>query len=177
MSLRIVLPMPPALTLGMAGASYAQDPSPTQMRPAQMPAESKCDKLLRQAEIEMPSAVGMRVADAQSDIREARNSAIRGSTRRALRSSAVSWTPCTKAAEGVKPNQAGRNDALRAKLSPVRARHSGISRDASEVQPIAQGPRILRVADFPKLAHSALDAQQRDLPEPGRSLTISGRWR
>jgi hypothetical protein len=70
MSLRIVLPIA-ALTLGMV-AACAQDPSPTQMRLAQMPAEDECDQLLRQVEIEMPSAVGLRVAGAQSDIQEAR---------------------------------------------------------------------------------------------------------
>jgi hypothetical protein len=70
MSLRIVLPIT-ALTLGMV-ASCAQDPSPTQMRLAQMPAESECDLLLREIEIEMPSAVGLRVAGAESDIEEGR---------------------------------------------------------------------------------------------------------
>jgi hypothetical protein len=59
------------LTLGMVGGSYAQDPSSTEVRPAQAPAPSRCDALLNAVQIEMPSAVGMRVADAQSDIREA----------------------------------------------------------------------------------------------------------
>jgi hypothetical protein len=71
MSLRIVLPIA-ALTLGMVGGGCAQDPASTEVRPAQMPAESRCDELLREAEIEMPSAVGLRVAAAQSDISEAR---------------------------------------------------------------------------------------------------------
>jgi hypothetical protein len=71
MSLRLVLPAAAvALTLGMGSEIYAQDSSSTQVRPAQMPS-SRCDELLRQVQIEMPSAVGLRVAGAQSDIREA----------------------------------------------------------------------------------------------------------
>ena len=73
MALRFVLPVAAvALTLGMAGEIYAQGSSSTQVRPAQAPAPSRCDELLRQAEIEMPSAVGLRVAAAQSDLQEAR---------------------------------------------------------------------------------------------------------
>jgi hypothetical protein len=73
MSMRLVLPVAAlALTLGMAGESYAQGSSPTQVRPAQMPQSSECADLLRQVEIEMPSAVGLRVAAAESDIQEAR---------------------------------------------------------------------------------------------------------
>ena len=72
MSVRFVLPVAAvALTLGIAGGSYAQDPAPTQVRPAQMPQATECDELLRAVEIEMPGAVGLRVADAQKDIREA----------------------------------------------------------------------------------------------------------
>jgi hypothetical protein len=73
MPLRFVLPVAAAaLTLGMVGASYAQDPSSTEVRPAQMPAPSRCDELLQAVEIEMPNALGLRVADAQSDVQEAR---------------------------------------------------------------------------------------------------------
>jgi hypothetical protein len=73
MSVRFVLPVAAlALTLGMAGESYAQGSSSTQVRPAQMPQASECDELMQQVEIEMPSAVGLRVAAAQSDIEEAR---------------------------------------------------------------------------------------------------------
>ena len=72
MFVRFVLPVAAvALTLGMVGGSYAQDSSSTQVRPAQMPQQSRCDELLQAVEIEMPSAVGLRVADAQADIREA----------------------------------------------------------------------------------------------------------
>jgi hypothetical protein len=72
MALRLVLPVAAvALTLATAGDIYAQSSSSTQMRPAQAPAPSRCDALLNAVQIEMPSAVGMRVADAQSDIREA----------------------------------------------------------------------------------------------------------
>jgi hypothetical protein len=72
MALRLVLPVAAvALTLGMAGDIYAQSSSSTQVRPAQAPAPSRCDELMRAVQIEMPSAVGMRVAGAESDIREA----------------------------------------------------------------------------------------------------------
>jgi hypothetical protein len=60
-----------ALTLGMGSDGYAQSSSPTQVRPAQMPQASGCDELMRAVEIEMPSAVGLRVHDARDDIREA----------------------------------------------------------------------------------------------------------
>jgi hypothetical protein len=71
MSLRFVLPAAAvALTLGMGSEIYAQDSSSSQVRPAQMPS-SRCDELLREVQIELPNAVGLRVADAQSDIREA----------------------------------------------------------------------------------------------------------
>lgn len=72
MSVRFVLPVAAvALTLGIVGESYAQGSSSTQVRPAQMPQASECDELLRAVEIEMPGAVGLRVAAAQRDIREA----------------------------------------------------------------------------------------------------------
>jgi hypothetical protein len=73
MALRFALPVAAvALTLGMAGEIYAQSSSSTQMRPAQAPAPTRCDELLQQVEIEMPSTLGLRVAAAQSDIQEAR---------------------------------------------------------------------------------------------------------
>jgi hypothetical protein len=73
MALRLVLPVAAvALALGMAGEIYAQSSSSTQVRPAQAPAPSRCDNLLQQVEIEMPSAVGLRVHAAESDVQEAR---------------------------------------------------------------------------------------------------------
>jgi hypothetical protein len=73
MFVRFVLPVAAvALTLGVAGQSHAQSSSPTQVRPAQAPQATECDELLRAVEIEMPGAVGLRVASAQKDIQEAR---------------------------------------------------------------------------------------------------------
>jgi hypothetical protein len=60
-----------ALTLGVGGESYAQSSSSTRVRPAQMPRASGCDQLMRAVEIEMPTAAGLTVPDAQRDIREA----------------------------------------------------------------------------------------------------------
>ena len=72
MSVRFVLPLAAvALAFGMVGASHAQDPSSMEVRPAQMPQPSRCDELLQAVEIEMPSAVGLRVPGAEADIREA----------------------------------------------------------------------------------------------------------
>jgi hypothetical protein len=71
MSLRIVVPMV-ALTLAMVGGGCAQNSSPTQMRLAQAPAESRCDQLLRQVEIEMPMTVAAQAHGARSDVQEAR---------------------------------------------------------------------------------------------------------
>jgi hypothetical protein len=71
MFVRFVLPVAAvALTLGMVGESHAQSSSPAQVRPAQAQA-TECDELLRAVEAEMPGAVGLRVAAAQRDIREA----------------------------------------------------------------------------------------------------------
>jgi hypothetical protein len=71
MSIRFVLPMAAvALTLGMVGDGHAQGSSPTEIRPAQMQS-SECDELMRAVEIEMPNAVGLRVAAARKDIEEA----------------------------------------------------------------------------------------------------------
>ena len=62
-----------ALALAAVSACSAHDDSSTaQVRPAQMPQQSQCDRLLRAVEIEMHTAIGSRVADAQSDVREAR---------------------------------------------------------------------------------------------------------
>jgi hypothetical protein len=73
MFVRFVLPMAAvALTLGIVGASHAQDPSSVQVRPAQAPQPSRCEELMQAVEIEMPSAVGLRVAAAQADLQEAR---------------------------------------------------------------------------------------------------------
>jgi hypothetical protein len=73
MTLRLVLPLAAmTLTLGMVGQGYAQGSSSPQVRPAQMPQANECDELMRQVEIEMPSAVGLRVHAAESDIAEAR---------------------------------------------------------------------------------------------------------
>ena len=73
MSVRLVLAVAAAaLTLGMVSGSNAQSPSPTQVRPAQMPRGGACDELLREVEVEMPRAVGLRVPAAREDIREAR---------------------------------------------------------------------------------------------------------
>jgi hypothetical protein len=72
MSVRFFLPVAAvALSLGMVGEGYAQSSPSTQVRPAQMPQPSRCDELLRAVEIEMPNAVGLRVAAAREDIREA----------------------------------------------------------------------------------------------------------
>jgi hypothetical protein len=60
-----------ALTLGVGGESYAQTSSSAQVRPAQMPRASGCDQLMRAVEIEMPTAAGVRVLDAQRETREA----------------------------------------------------------------------------------------------------------
>ncbi|HEX5078449.1 MAG TPA: hypothetical protein VFV80_04810 [Geminicoccaceae bacterium] len=73
MSVRLILPVAAAaLALGMASASHAQSSSSTQIRPAQMPEGGPCDDLLRQVQIEMPSAVGLRVANAEKNVQEAR---------------------------------------------------------------------------------------------------------
>jgi hypothetical protein len=73
MALRFVLSVAAvALMLGMAGEISAQDSSSTQVRPAQAPVPSRCDQLLQQVEIEMPSALGLRLAAAQSDVQDAR---------------------------------------------------------------------------------------------------------
>ena len=73
MTVRFPLPATAvALTLAMAAGGCAQSPSSTEVRPAQMPSGGPCDDLLREVEAEMPSAVGLRVHDARSDIREAR---------------------------------------------------------------------------------------------------------
>ena len=61
-----------ALALAAAGGCSSHDSSTAQVRPAQMPRQSQCDQLLRAVEIEMPTAMGSRIADAQSDVREAR---------------------------------------------------------------------------------------------------------
>jgi hypothetical protein len=72
MNLRLLLPMAAvAMTLGMVSDGYAQSSSPTQVRPAQMPRANACDELMQAVEIEMPSAVGLRVHAAQRDIQEA----------------------------------------------------------------------------------------------------------
>jgi hypothetical protein len=72
MYVRFVLPAAAmALALGMATGSYAQGSSSTQMRPAQAPQAGPCDDLLRAVEIDMPGAVGARVAAAERDIRDA----------------------------------------------------------------------------------------------------------
>jgi hypothetical protein len=71
MYVRFVLPAAAvALALGMATGSYAQGSS-TQMRPAQAPQAGPCDDLLQAVEIEMPAAVGLRVAAAERDVQEA----------------------------------------------------------------------------------------------------------
>jgi hypothetical protein len=73
MSVRSVLPAAGvALALAAGSGCSTQSSSPAQVRPAQMPQETRCDELLRAVEIEMPSAVGLRVAGARDDIREAR---------------------------------------------------------------------------------------------------------
>jgi hypothetical protein len=61
-----------ALALAAVSGCSSQPSSTAQVRPAQMSARSDCDQLLSQVEIEMPSAVGLRVAAARSDIQEAR---------------------------------------------------------------------------------------------------------
>jgi hypothetical protein len=72
MTVRFLLPMAAvALTLGMVGDGYAQSSPPTQVRPAQMPAPSGCDELMQAVEIEMPSAVGLRVHEARRDVQDA----------------------------------------------------------------------------------------------------------
>jgi hypothetical protein len=72
MYVRFILPAAAVvLALGMATGSYAQGSSSTQMRPAQAPQAGPCDDLLRAVEIDMPGAVGARVAAAERDIRDA----------------------------------------------------------------------------------------------------------
>jgi type IV pilus biogenesis protein CpaD/CtpE len=73
MPVRSVLPVAvAALALAAIGGCSSYDSSTAQVRPAQMPRPSQCDQLLRAAEIELPTTIGSRIADAQSDVREAR---------------------------------------------------------------------------------------------------------
>ena len=72
MYVRFVLPAAAvALALGIATGSYAQGSPSMQMRPAQAPQAGPCDDLLRAVEIDMPGAVGARVAAAERDVQEA----------------------------------------------------------------------------------------------------------
>jgi hypothetical protein len=72
MSVRFVLPV---VAVGLAvivpGQVAAQSSSSPQIRPAQGVEESPCDELVRRVELEMPTAAGLRVSDAQEDLREA----------------------------------------------------------------------------------------------------------
>jgi type IV pilus biogenesis protein CpaD/CtpE len=73
MPVRSVLPVAvAALALAAVSGCSSHDSSTAQARPAQMPRQSQCDQLLRAVEIEMHTAIGSRVPDAQSDLREAR---------------------------------------------------------------------------------------------------------
>lgn len=73
MPVRSVLPFAvAALALAAVGGCSSHDSSTAQVRPAQMPQQSQCDQLLRAVEIDMPTAIASRIADAQSDVREAR---------------------------------------------------------------------------------------------------------
>ena len=73
MSVRSLLPVAvAALAFATTGGCSSHDASTAQVRPAQMPRQSQCDQLLRAVEIEMPTAVGSRLSDAQSEVREAR---------------------------------------------------------------------------------------------------------
>jgi hypothetical protein len=100
MIVRILLPVAAAALLLVAGGDgYAQSPSPTQVRPAQMP-RGACDELLRAVEIEMPSAVGLRVPDARDDISEARQLCNSGQEQEGWRSSGASWTLSMRADDG-----------------------------------------------------------------------------
>jgi type IV pilus biogenesis protein CpaD/CtpE len=73
MPVRSLLPVAvAALALAAIGGCSSHDSSTAQVRPAQMPRQSQCDQLLRAVEIEMPTTIGSRIADAQSDVREAR---------------------------------------------------------------------------------------------------------
>ena len=72
MPVRSVLSVAVAALALAAGGCSSHDSSTAQVRPAQMPRQSQCDQLLRAVEIEMPTAMGSRIADAQSDVREAR---------------------------------------------------------------------------------------------------------
>jgi len=73
MPVRSVLPVAvAALALAAVSGCSSHDSSTAQVRPAQMPRQSQCDQLLGAVEIEMSTAIGSRIADAQSDVREAR---------------------------------------------------------------------------------------------------------
>jgi type IV pilus biogenesis protein CpaD/CtpE len=73
MPVRSVLPVAvAALALAAVGGCSSHDSSAAQVRPAQMARQSQCDQLLRAVEIELPTAIGSRIADAQSDVAEAR---------------------------------------------------------------------------------------------------------
>lgn len=74
MPVRSVLPGA-AVALALAavsGCSAQGSSSPAQVRQAQAPQPTRCNELLRAAEVEMPNAVSFRVAGAREDIREAR---------------------------------------------------------------------------------------------------------
>ena len=72
MPVRFVLPV---VALGLAvtvpGQLAAQGSSPTEIRPAQGAESGPCDDLVQRVESGMPSAVHIRIADAQEDLREA----------------------------------------------------------------------------------------------------------
>jgi type IV pilus biogenesis protein CpaD/CtpE len=73
MPVRSVFPVAvAALALAAVGGCSSHDSSTAQVRPAQMPRQSQCDQLLRAVEIEMPTTIASRIADAQNDVREAR---------------------------------------------------------------------------------------------------------
>ena len=73
MLMRSILPLAAvALAFGTASGCSTESSAPPQVRPAQMPQASRCDDLLRAAEVEMPNAVGLRVASARANIAEAR---------------------------------------------------------------------------------------------------------
>jgi hypothetical protein len=72
MSIRSVLAMVAGgLAVIASGQLAAQGSSSSQIRPAQV-AEGPCDDLIQQVEDGMPTAVHIRIPDAQSDLREAR---------------------------------------------------------------------------------------------------------
>ena len=64
MPVRSVLSVAVAALALAAGGCSSHDSSTAQVRPAQMPRQSQCDQLLRAVEIEMPTAMGSRIADA-----------------------------------------------------------------------------------------------------------------